>query len=45
MAPNSSIVAWEIPGMEEPGSYSPEGHRTVRYDLVTKQKTIKNFTI
>ena len=45
MANHSSILAWKIPWTEpswqEPGSsvlasYSPWGHRRVRYDLVTK---------
>ena len=27
MATNSSILAWRIPWTEEPGSYSPQGHK------------------
>ena len=27
MAPNSSILAWETPWTEEPGSYSQWGHK------------------
>ena len=27
MATHSSILAWRIPWMEEPGSYSPWGHK------------------
>ena len=27
MASHSSILAWEIPWTEEPGSYSPWGHK------------------
>ena len=27
MAPCSNICAWEIPWMEEPGGYSPCGHK------------------
>ena len=27
MAPHSSILAWRIPGTEEPGGYSPWGYR------------------
>jgi len=27
MATHSSILAWEIPQTEEPGSYSPWGHK------------------
>ena len=26
MATHSSIIAWKIPGMEEPGSYNPSAH-------------------
>ena len=36
MATLSSILAWEIPWTEEPGSLSPWGHRRVGHDLVTK---------
>ena len=34
MATHSSILAWEIPWTEEPGDYSPWGHR-VGHDWVT----------
>ena len=27
MATHSSIIAWKIPWMEEPGCYSPQGHK------------------
>ena len=27
MATHSSILAWRIPWIEEPGGYSPEGHK------------------
>ena len=27
MAPHSSILAWKIPWMEDPGGYSPWGHK------------------
>ena len=27
VATHSSILAWRIPGTEEPGSYSPQGHK------------------
>ena len=27
MAPHSSTLAWKIPGTEEPGGYSPWGHK------------------
>ena len=36
MATHSSILAWEIPWREEPGS--PWGHKRVRPDLATKQQ-------
>ena len=38
MATHSSILAWKIPQTEEPGSYNPGGHKTVRHDLATKQQ-------
>ena len=41
MATHSSILAWEIPLTEEPGSYSPWGCR-VGQDLVTKQQQLYN---
>ena len=28
MATHSSVLAWEIPGQEEPGGCSPWGHMT-----------------
>ena len=37
MATHSSILAWEIPWIEEVGC-SPCGHNRVRQDLVTKQQ-------
>ena len=36
MATHSSILAWEIPWTEEPGS--PWGQKRVRHDLVTKKQ-------
>ena len=27
MATHSSILAWRIPWIEEPGNYSPQGHK------------------
>ena len=27
MATHSSILAWEIPWTQEPGAYSPQGHK------------------
>ena len=38
MATDTSILAWEIPWTEEPGSCSPWGHKRVGHDLVTKQQ-------
>ena len=36
-ATHSSILVWEIPWTEVPGSYSPWGHKRVRHDLATTQ--------
>ena len=36
MATHSSILAWRIPWMEEPGRYSPWGHK--------ESDTTENFT-
>ena len=38
MATHSSTLAWEIPWTEEPGRYSPWGHKRVGHDLATKQQ-------
>ena len=39
MATHSTILAWKIPRMEEPGRlYSSWGHKRVRHDLMTKQQ-------
>ena len=32
MATHSSILAWEIPWMEEPGDLQPTGSQRVRHD-------------
>ena len=32
-----SILAWETPGKRSLAGYSPQGHKGVQYDLVTKQ--------
>ena len=37
MATQSSILAWEIPGTEEPGRLQLTGSQKVGYDLVTQQ--------
>jgi len=36
MAIHSSILAWEIPGTEEPGGLQSMGSQGVRYNLATK---------
>ena len=36
MAPHSSILAWEISWMEEPGRLQSMGLQRVRHDLATK---------
>ena len=36
MATHSSIPAWEIPRMEEPGGLQSMGSQRVRHDLVIK---------
>ena len=38
MATQSSILAWEIPGTEEPGGLQFMGTQRVRLDLLTKQQ-------
>ena len=38
MATHSSIIAWEIPWMEEPGELQSMGLQRVRHNLVTKQQ-------
>ena len=38
MATHSSILAWEIPRTEQPGGYSPWGHKRAGQDLATKQQ-------
>ena len=37
MVTHSSILAWEIPWIEEPGGLQFMGSQRVRHDLVTKQ--------
>ena len=36
MATHSSILAWEVPGTEEPGGLQSMGSKRVGLDLVTK---------
>ena len=38
MATHSSILAWRIPWTEEPGSYSPQGHKESDMTEVTEDK-------
>ena len=40
MATHSNILAWEIPGTEDPGRLQSMGFQRVRQNLVTKQLTI-----
>ena len=47
MATHSSILAWEIPGTEEPGwggGYSPRGHKELDTTEVTKHSTAQHGT-
>ena len=37
MATHSSILAWRIPWTEEPGGYSPQGHKELDMIKVTEQ--------
>ena len=36
MASHSSILAWEVPGTEEPGGLQSWGHKRVGHNLATK---------
>ena len=38
MATHSSILAWRIPGTEEPGGLQSQGSQRVGHDLETKQQ-------
>ena len=38
MATHSSLLAWRIPGTEEPGRLHSKGSQRVRHDLVTGQQ-------
>ena len=38
MATHSSILAWRIPRMQEPGGLQSMESQRVRYDLMTKQQ-------
>ena len=39
MATHSSILAWRIPWMEEPGGLQSMGSQKVRHSLVTEHNT------
>ena len=36
------VSCWEIPWTEEPGGYSPWGHKRVGHNLMTKQQSQKS---
>ena len=40
MTTHSSILAWEIPWIEQVGGNSPWGLKRVRHNLVTKQQNV-----
>ena len=42
MATHSSILAWEIPWIEEPGKLQSTGLQKVSHDLETKQQQLFN---
>ena len=42
MATHSSIFAWEIPWIEEPGGLQSTGSQRVGYDLATKHQHLEN---
>ena len=44
MATHSSILAWELHGQRSLEGYSPQGHKRVRHDLVTKQRQLLAHT-
>ena len=43
MATHSSILAWEIPGTEEPGGLQSMGLQRVRHGLATEQQSDKVY--
>ena len=43
MATHSSILAWRIPGTEEPGGLQSMGLQRVRHDLATKPSPTYNL--
>ena len=44
LATHSNILAWEIPGIVEPGRLQSMVCKRVRHDLVTEQQQLKNLT-
>ena len=40
VATYTSVLAWEIPWIEEPGRLQSMGSQRVRHDLATKQKQL-----
>ena len=44
MATHSSILAWRIPWMEEPGGLQSIASQRVRYDLTTKHQQVVSNT-
>ena len=42
MATHSNVLAWRIPGVEEPGRLPSMGSQTVRHNLGTEQQQTKN---
>ena len=38
MATHSSVIAWEIPGTEEPGGLQSTGSQRIGHDWVTEQQ-------
>ena len=38
MATHSSILAWKIPWTEKPHGLQSMGHKSIGYDLATKQQ-------
>ena len=44
IATHSSILAWRIQWTEEPGGYSPFGHKRVRHDLASEHTQTVTYT-
>ena len=43
VATHSSVVAWEIPGTEEPGGLQSMGSQGVRQDLAAEHTTLLSY--